>query len=146
MTLDTTQPTAAADIQRQFPAWDISAAPGGRLDARLRQAPWVTATGGDPAELADTLACFYNTACMAEALLMLRHEVREYNDWQDQMNELRARRISALEQATSARWPRRLLLRARLVRAIRHGTCTQAPGPWHARREQYVFQEWASTR
>lgn len=146
MTLNTTPPPTAADIQHQFPAWELSAAPGGRLDARLRQAPWVTATGNHATELADTLACFYNTGCMAEALLMLRHEVREYSDWQDQMNELRARRICALEQALSARWPRRLFLRARLARAIRHGACTWVGGPWHAQREQYVFEEWVSTR
>lgn len=145
MTIDSIQ-TRTADIERQFPAWEISAAPGGAFRARLRSSPWVTATGDHLAELQSTLADFYDAAHVAEALLMLRHEVRQYNDFRDQMNELRSRRISALEQPLSARWPRRLLLRARLARAIRHGACTWAPGPWHAQREQYVFEEWVTTR
>jgi hypothetical protein len=114
--------------QHQFPSWEVSAAPGGRFQARLRQAPWITASGNDLAELREALSCCHDAGHIAESLVMLRHEVREYDDWQDRMNELRSRRISALEQALSARWPRRILLRARLARSIRNGICAWAGG------------------
>lgn len=59
------------------------------------------------------------------------------------LNELRERRISAIEEVIAAPRPRRWLLAARLRRQLResvHGGVS--PGTWHEQRAQAMTREW----
>jgi hypothetical protein len=146
MTRNGTKARSAADLEHSFPSWEVSAGPDGRFHARLRRAKHVQASANDPAELCHTLSRMYDADSIAEALLILRCEVRDNCDWADQMSALQSRRISALEEALSARWPRRQILRLRLASTIRKSARRRAGMSWHDRRAEYVFEEWLSTR
>lgn len=146
MTLSAIEPESAADVEREFPGWEVSAGFDGRIHARFRQLPSVELSKEDLTQLRKALSCLYDGRTVAEALLLLRREARDSSEWHDQMTEMHSRRISALEEALSARWPRRLFLGFRLARDIRVSARQRAGMSWHQRREAYVFEEWLSAR
>jgi hypothetical protein len=61
-----------------------------------------------------------------------------------QLNELRERRISAIEEVLVATGPRRWLLRWRFRRRLRTSTaeCAWAGESWHDRRAQAMSEEY----
>lgn len=60
------------------------------------------------------------------------------------LNELRERRISALEEVIAARWPNRWLLALRLRRGLRRSvhSNSRAGQSWHNRRAAWMTDEW----
>jgi hypothetical protein len=78
-------------------------------------------------------------------------DAREEDDPLDvigHLNELRERRISALEEVVAARWPRRWLLSLRMRRSLRqsvhsYGWTGQS---WHNRRAAWMTGEWLAGR
>jgi hypothetical protein len=60
------------------------------------------------------------------------------------LNELRERRISALEEVFASPWPRRWLLARRFRRRLRRSVaeCAWAGESWHDRRAQAMSEEF----
>jgi hypothetical protein len=60
------------------------------------------------------------------------------------LNELREKRISALEEVIAAKWPRRWILSLRLRRCLRRSVRDYGwAGPtWHARRAAWMTDEF----
>lgn len=78
-----------------------------------------------------------------QSLAMLRNEVRETTDVRDGLNELRERRIAAIEEVLAAPWPRRWLLAWGFRRRLRRSTreCAWAGRSWYERRAQETSEE-----
>lgn len=78
-----------------------------------------------------------------EELRMLRWEVGELEEFQAALNELRERRISAIEEVLAAPGPTRWLLTWRFRRRLRASVreCAWAGETWHARRAQEMSEE-----
>lgn len=83
-----------------------------------------------------------------DELWQLRREVRETADVRDRLNELRERRIAAIEEVLAASWPRRWLLgwgfRRRLRRSARESAW--AGRSWYERRAQAMSEELYESR
>jgi hypothetical protein len=78
-----------------------------------------------------------------DELQMLRQEVSELDDFHAALDELRERRISALEEVLAAPWQRRWLLAWRFRRRLRASVraCAWAGDSWHDRRGQAMSEE-----
>lgn len=84
-------------------------------------------------------------AQLAAGLAETRRDVFEGSDWADRQDEMLEHRVALLEEIVAARWPRRMLVRARLARQLRAsvaGYGSWAGADWRDRRAQAVGDAW----
>jgi hypothetical protein len=78
-----------------------------------------------------------------DELRILSREVRELDEFHALLDELRERRISAIEEVLAAPWQRRWLCAWRFRRRLRASVreCAWAGESWHDRRGQAMSEE-----